>query len=399
MKFSDLSSPAFFENPYPFYEQLRAQGALVPLAPNIMITGHYAVIDTLLRDRRVGKTYMPSVVARYGESGPEQPVFQALSRMFLMMNPPLHTRLRSLLMAAFNARQIDLLREVTQSTADTLIDAFEPGAPFDLVSDYALPLPVNVICRLLDVPVEDGVKLGSAASHFGNALEAAPMDAVHLAAANEATQTLECYFKSVVEERRAKPGNDLVSALLRAEEAGETLTEDEIISNVLLLFVAGHETTSNMLGNALIALHRHPGQLARLKGDASLLPKAVGECLRFDSSVQMIVRTAFEDVEAAGHSIARGTIVFMLLGSANRDPGQFEKPDELDIGRTLQGRLLSFGAGIHHCLGARLAALELETGLGSLISRLPDLRITNLDALQWRQRNTLRGVESLKALR
>jgi cytochrome P450 len=398
MKFTDLSSPAFFENPYPFYEQLRAQGALVPLAPNVVITGHYAVIDTLLRDRRVGKTYMPSVVARYGESGPEQPVFQTLSRMFLMMNPPVHTRLRSLLMTAFNARQIDLLRDTAQSTANSLIDAFKPGAQFDLVSDYALPLPVNVICRLLDVPVEDGVKLGSAASHFGNALEAAPMDAVNLAAANEATQTLECYFKSVVEERRMKPGNDLVSALLRAEEAGESLTEDEIISNVLLLFVAGHETTSNMLGNALIALHRQPEQLARLKGDTSLLPSAAGECLRFDSSVQMIVRTAFEDVEAAGHTIARGTIVFMLVGSANRDPDQFEKPDELDIGRTIQGRLLSFGAGIHHCLGARLATLELETGLGTLISRLPDLRITNLDALQWRQRNTLRGVESLKAL-
>lgn len=399
MKFSDLSSPAFFENPYPFYEQLRAQGVLVPLAPNVVVTGHYAVINALLRDRRVGKTYMPSVVARYGESGPEQPVFQALSRMFLMMNPPVHTRLRSLLMAAFNARQIDLLREVTQSTADTLIDAFEHDVPFNLVSDYALPLPVNVICRLLDVPVEDGVKLGSAASHFGNALEAAPMDAAHLAAANEATQTLQHYFKRVVEERRTKPGNDLVSALLRAEAAGESLSEDEIISNVLLLFVAGHETTSNMLGNALIALHRHPGQLTRLKGDPSLLPGAVGECSRFDSSVQMIVRTAFEDVEAAGHTIARGTIVFMLLGSANRDPDQFEKPNELDIGRTLQGRLLSFGAGIHHCLGARLAMLELETGLGTLMSRLPDLSITNLDSLQWRQRNTLRGVESLKALR
>ncbi|MEA3093984.1 MAG: hypothetical protein QOJ04_5326, partial [Caballeronia sp.] len=121
MKFSDLSSPAFFENPYPFYEQLRAEGALVPLASNVAITGHYAVVDALLRDRRVGKTYMPSVVARYGESGPDQPVFQALSRMFLMMNPPVHTRLRSLLMAAFNARQIDLLRDVTQNTADTLI--------------------------------------------------------------------------------------------------------------------------------------------------------------------------------------------------------------------------------------------------------------------------------------
>ncbi|SOE94234.1 hypothetical protein SAMN05414139_07048 [Burkholderia sp. D7] len=398
MKFSDLSSPAFFENPYPFYERLRAEGALVPLAPNIVITGHYAVVDALLRDRRMGKTYMPSVIARYGESGPEQPVFQALSRMFLMTNPPVHTRLRSLLMAAFNARQIDLLRDVAQSTADNLIDALEPGANFDLVSDYALPLPVNVICRLLDVPVEDGVKLGSAASHFGNALEAAPMDAAHLAAANEATLALERYFAGVVEERRTKPGNDLVSALVRAEEAGESLTNDEIISNVLLLFVAGHETTSNMLGNALIALHRHPEQLALLKGDTSLLPKAVGECLRFDSSVQMIVRTAFEDLEAAGHPIARGTIVFMMVGSANRDPDQFEKPDELDIGRPVLGRLLSFGAGIHHCLGARLATLELETGLGALVSRLPDLRITNLDTLQWRQRNTLRGVESLKAL-
>ena len=398
MKFSDLSSPAFFENPYPFYERLRAEGALVPLAPNIVITGRYAVVDALLRDRRMGKTYLPSVVARYGESGPEQPVFQALSRMFLMTNPPVHTRLRSLLMAAFNARQIDLLRDVAQSTADSLIDALEPGANFDLVSDYALPLPVNVICRLLDVPVEDGVKLGSAASHFGNALEAAPMDAAHLAAANEATLALGRYFARVVEERRTKPGNDLVSALVRAEEAGESLTNDEIISNVLLLFVAGPETTSNMLGNALIALHRHPEQLALLKGDASLLPKAVGECLRFDSSVQMIVRTAFEDLEAAGHSIARGTMVFMMVGSANRDPDQFEKPDELDIGRPVLGRLLSFGAGIHHCLGARLATLELETGLGTLISRLPDLRITNLDTLQWRQRNTLRGVESLKAL-
>ncbi|WP_213776709.1 cytochrome P450 [Caballeronia sp. dw_276] len=398
MKFSDLSSPAFFENPYPFYEQLRAEAALVPLAPNVVLTGRYAIIEALLHDRRMGKTYMQSVAARYGESGYEQPVFQALSRMFLMMNPPMHTRLRSLLMKAFNARQIDLLRDIAQSTADNLIDALKPKEEFDLVSDYLFPLPVNIICRLLDVPVEDGVRLGSAASHLGNALDSAPMDAERLAAANEATLTLQRYFAGVVEQRRLKPGNDLVSALVRAEEAGESLNDDEIISNVLLLFVAGHETTSNMLGNALIALHRQPGQLALLKRDPSLLTKAVSECLRFDSSVQMIVRTALEDVEVEGVSIARGTIVFMMVGSANRDPGQFSNPDQLDIERALQGKLLSFAAGIHHCLGARLATLELEIGLGTLVSRLPDLRITNLDALQWRQRNTLRGVESLKAL-
>jgi cytochrome P450 len=398
MKFSDLSSPAFFENPYPFYEQLRAEGALVPLAPNVVLTGRFAIIEALLHDRRMGKTYMQSVAARYGESGRDQPVFQALSRMFLMMNPPMHTRLRSLLMKAFNARQIDLLREIAQSTADNLVALLKPGVEFDLVSDYLLPLPVNIICRLLDVPVEDGVRLGSAASHLGNALDSAPMDAERLAAANEATLTLQRYFAGVVEQRRLKPGGDLISALVRAEEAGESLNDDEIISNVLLLFVAGHETTSNMLGNALIALHRQPQQLELLQRDPSLVSRAVSECLRFDSSVQMIVRTALEDVEVEGVALARGTIVFMMVGSANRDPGQYSQPDQLDIERPLQGKLLSFAAGIHHCLGARLATLELEIGLGTLVSRLPNLRIPNLDALQWRQRNTLRGVESLKAI-
>jgi cytochrome P450 len=397
VKFSDLSSPAFFENPYPFYEQLRAEGAVVQLAPNVVLTGRYAIIEALLHDRRMGKTYMQSVAARYGESGRDQPVFRALSRMFLMMNPPTHTRLRGVLMKAFNARQIDLLRTVAQSTAENLINALKPGVEFDLVSDYLLPLPINIICRLLDVPLEDGVSLGSAASHLGNALDSAPLNAERLAAANEATLTLQRYFANVVEQRRLKPGNDLVSALVRAEEAGESLNDDEIISNVLLLFVAGHETTSNMLGNTLIALHRQPEQLALLQRNPSLVSRAVAECLRFDSSVQMIVRTALEEVEVEGVALASGTMVFMMLGSANRDPGHFSEPDQLNIERSLQGKLLSFAAGIHHCLGARLATLELETGLGTLVSRLPDLRITNLDALQWRQRNTLRGVESLKA--
>jgi cytochrome P450 len=398
MKFSDLSSPAFFENPYPFYEQLRGESALVPLAPNVMLTGRYAVIDALLHERRMGKTYMPSVVARYGESGREQPVFQALSRMFLMMNPPAHTRLRSLLMKAFNARQIEMLRDISQCTADSLIDAFEPGAQFDLISDYAMPLPVNIICRLLDVPVEEGVRLGAAASQLASALDAAPMDAARLAQANEATLTLERFFSGVVDTRRAKPGSDLVSSLIGAEEAGQSLTQDEIVSNVLLLFVAGHETTSNMLGNALIALHRHPKQLDLLRRDRSLMSKAINECLRFDSSVQMVVRTALEEVQAGELTLARGTMVFMMLGAANRDPEQFDRPNELDIERAIHGRPLSFGAGIHHCLGARLAMLELETGLAATLTRLPDLRVSNLDRLKWRPRNNLRGVESLMAI-
>jgi cytochrome P450 len=398
MKFSDFSSPAFFENPYPLYERMRDEGAFISFAPNSLLTGRYAVADALLHDRRMGKAYMQSVIVRYGEIAHQQPVFQALSRTFLMMNPPTHTRLRALLTKAFNARQIEKLRDISQSTADALISATAPDTDLDLVKDFALPLPVTIICRLLDVPVEDGYALGSAASQMIQVLETAPVDATRLAQANEATLTLQRYFAKVIEARRTKPGNeDLVSALIRVEEAGESLTDDEIISNLILLFTAGHETTSNMLGNAIVALHRHPEQLMRLRHDPSLMPAAVNECMRYDSATQMVVRVAHEDVELGDRSLPRGTVVFIMLGSANRDPSQFHRPDELDIGRNAQGRMLSLGAGIHYCLGARLALLELEVGLGTLLSRLPTLRLTGLDTLKWQQRNTVRGVESLTA--
>ncbi|MEI6000887.1 cytochrome P450 [Paraburkholderia bengalensis] len=397
MKFTDLSSPAYFENPYPFYDGIRSAGAFVPLAPNVVLTGRHAVIGALLPDRRMGKTYMPSVVARYGESAREQPVFQALERTFLMMNPPAHTRLRALLMKAFNARQIETLRAIAEDTTDSLLDAIAGKHEADLVSEFAMPLPLQIICRLLDVPVEDGVRFGEAASLLVSAFDLAPMPPQALARANQAALDLEAYFRAVIAQRRATPGNDIVSSLIQAEEGGERLSEDEIVSNVILLFVAGHETTSNMLGNALIALHRHPDQLAKLRGDPSLVPKAIAECARYDTAVQMVVRTAFDDVEVDGQTLARGTIVFMLLGSANRDPARFDDPDRLDIERDPSGHLLTFGAGIHYCLGARLAMMELEIALHKLLTRLPELQLTNLDTLQWHKRNNLRGVESLIA--
>ncbi len=260
-----------------------------------------------------------------------------------------------------------------------------------------MPLPVEIICGLLDIPPSDGAKLALAAGQLVHAFDLAPLDAERLAEANAAALTLEQHFAGVVEQRRTKPGTDLISALLTVEEAGESLSEEEIISNVTLLFVAGHETTSNMLGNALVSLYRQPDQLELLRRDLSQAPKAVSECLRFDGSVQMVARTALEDIETGEVSVARGTIVFMLLGAGNRDPERFDNPDRLDIGRGDQGRLLSFGAGIHYCLGARLAMLELEIALQTLLSRMPGLRIVNLDTLQWRQRNNLRGVESLLA--
>jgi cytochrome P450 len=396
MKLQDLSTPEFYHDPYPLYEKIRGHGKLFSVAPNILMTGHYDMIDAILLDRRMGKGYMESVRARYGETGPDQPVFQGLARMFLMMNPPAHTRLRALLTKAFDARQVESLRTICQEAADELVDAFPRRQAFDLVPAYCQPLPVSIICRLLDIPAADADTLAADVQQLALALEAAPLAADVLAKVNAAMLHLEDYFRRVVRDRRGRQGQDLISRLLSVEQDGEGLTEEEVVSNVILLFVAGHETTANMIGNALVALHRHPEQLRALKEQPALLPKAINECMRYDSSVQFVTRMALENTEAGGIALPKGAIVFMVLGAANRDPSRFTDADKLIIDRPESGnRLVSFGGGIHYCMGARLATMELHVALATLLARLPEMRLVNLDALQWRPRNTVRGVQAL----
>jgi hypothetical protein len=396
MNFTDFSSPAFFADPYPLYEKVRQAGSLLPVGPNARVTGRFEIIDALLRDRRMGKTYLQSVRARYGDNAVQQPVFQALSRTFLMMNPPSHTRLRALLMKAFNARQIGKLREIVEATARELVERIGTKTEFDLVSEFALPLPIEIICRLLDIPSANGTELGVAASRLVSAFDLAPLDERMLGDANEAALTLERYFQEVIEQRRITPGDDLISALVGVDDDGVTLSDDEIVSNTILLFIAGHETTSNMIGNAMVALFRQPARLDQLKHDPALIPQAVAECMRYDGSVQMVVRTALEEVVIEDVTLAPGTIVFMLIGAANRDPAVFPNPDQLDFNRGSGAPSLSFGGGIHYCLGARLALLEMEAAFGCLLARFPDMRPVNLDQLVWHRRNNLRGVQSLK---
>jgi cytochrome P450 len=395
MNFTDFSSPAFFTDPYPLYEQVRQAGALLPVGPNARVTGRFEIIDALLRDRRMGKTYLQSVRARYGDNAVQQPVFQALNRTFLMMNPPSHTRLRALLMKAFNARQIGKLREIVETTARELVERIGTKAEFDLVSEFALPLPIEIICRLLDIPSAHGTELGVAASRLVSAFDLAPLDERMLGEANDAASTLERYFQKVIEQRRITAGDDLISALVGVDDDGATLSDDEIVSNTILLFIAGHETTSNMIGNAMVALFRQSARLDELKRDAALIPQAVVECMRYDGSVQMVVRTALEEVVIGDVTLTPGTIVFMLIGAANRDPAVFANPDQLDFNRGSGAPSLSFGGGIHYCLGARLALLEMEAAIGCLLARFPDMRTVNLDQLVWHRRNNLRGVQSL----
>ncbi|MBN3808235.1 cytochrome P450 [Paraburkholderia sp. Ac-20347] len=395
MQFSDFTSPAFFANPYPAYEKIRAAGALLPIAPQVFVTGRFDVIDALLRDPRMGKTYLQSVAARYSEAATARPVFQSLNRTLLMMNPPTHTRLRALLMKTFNARQMEKLRDTVDATTRALLDAIGTNTGFDLMRDFALPLPVRIICQLLDVPLEDAHALAGAAGRLVAAFDLAPLDAQTLSAADEAALTLERYFLNVIEQRRALHADDLISALLHVEVDGARLTDEEVVSNAVLLFIAGHETTSNMIGNTMLALFRHRDQYQTLQNDRTLLPRAIAECLRYDGAVQMVVRTAFDDIDVGDARLARGSVVFMLIGAANRDPQAFAQPDQLDFARDDTAKSLSFGAGIHYCLGARLAMLEMEVAIGHLLDRFPALQAENLDALVWQHRNNLRGVTAL----
>jgi cytochrome P450 len=396
MKLADLASPEFFQNPYPLYEKLRSEGPLLTVGPNKMLTGRYGVIEELFHDRQIGRNYLPSVRARYGEEGLRQPAFLGFARMLSQLNPPAHTRLRSLTIKAFNARQIERLRDVAQATAHRLIDSFASGSQdtADLMSAYAQPLPIEIISGMMDVPVGHNSHFSTALKQMFRLLEPMPLDPKELAKTNDAYLMLARYFSEIVNARRKQPGNDLISLLISTEEDGQMLTHDEIVANVIMLYLGGHETTANMIGNALIALQRHPHQFNALKNDPAKLPNAILECLRYDGSVQLTARMARADTEIHGIRIPRDTHVFMALGAANRDPEKFANPDRLDIERELP-RPMTFGAGIHHCLGYRLALLELEVALGVLLSRLPNLTLTGLDELRWLPSSAIRGVEQL----
>jgi len=394
----DFRSPAFIADPYPLYARLREQAPVYALGPQTWLVTGYHDADQVLRDSRLGKDF-PSVLARrYGRDMGGEPVFRIVNAFLLLMNPPAHTRLRGLVSKAFSVRQANELRVLTQRLAEGLVDDWIGLGQADLVDVFNYPLTVRVICAMLDIELEHSLAFQTETQALVKTFELAPLSAAELASANAAATRFDEFFREVCRQRRQRPGGDLVSLLLRAEEGGERLSEDEIIANIVLLFTAGHETTANMLGNALSLLFRHPEQLARLKAEPGLLPKAVEECLRFDTSVQIAARVALEPLELRGARIAAGDTVYLALGAANRDPAVFDEPDRFDIDRpesTLK-KALSFGGGAHYCLGARLARIELETALETLFRRLPGLDIPP-HGLQWKPTFTVRGLESLPA--
>ena len=319
---------------------------------------------------------------------------ETAGRTMLFIDPPDHTRLRNLVNRAFTARRIEALRSHIREIVKGLLDDIEASGrdTFDLVNEVAYPLPVTVICEMLGVPWQDWDQFHRWSSALVVTLDPVMSDEV-LGPANEAALAFADYFTGLLADRRARPRDDLLTAMIAAEDRGERLTEQELLAMCILLLIAGHETTVNLIANGMIALLHHRDQLERLTASPSLIRSATEEFLRYDSPVQFLGRTLMEDVEIGGRHIRRGEQVVPVIGAANRDPAQFSEPHMLDIGRT-DNRHLSFGGGIHFCLGAPLARAEGQITMAELVARFPKLELAT-EILERRETVTLRGLRSL----
>ena len=363
----------------------------------LYVASRQADITTILRDKHFGKDFIGRMTRRAGPQILEEPVYRCMSRWMLQLDPPDHGRLRRLVVRAFSARRIEDMRPRIQAIVDDIINHVEPRSHMDLIADFAYRLPVTVICDMLGIPEGDREIFHASSRTGGRLLDLAPLSPAEIQQQNAFNLSMADYFQQMFELRRHHPGDDLRTHLVQAEEAGDKLTNEELTANIILLFGAGHETTVNLIGNGLLALHRNPDQLRLLRDDPSLAPNAVEELLRYDSSVQVTGRTTLEDVdEIGGIPLAKGQSVVCLLGSANRDPAVYADPDKLDIRRT-DIRPLSFGGGIHYCVGAQLARLEGEIAINTLLRRLPNLRIDDIEHPDWRQTFVLRGLNKLPA--
>jgi len=391
-------SPEFIRDPYPSYDKLRTHAPVLHLpALNGYLVSRNADAALVLRDKRFGKDYVTRITRRFGPEALNEPVYRAMGRWMLTQDPPDHTRLRGLVVKAFTARRVEDMRPKIQAIVDDSIDRVIGQGRMDLISDFAFRLPVIVICDMLGIPETDREIFFKRERTGGRLLDPVPLSRAEIDEANAAHANSEAYFQRLFDLRRREPGDDLTTQLVQAEEAGSKLSNEELTANIILLFGAGHETTVNLIGNALLALHRNPDQLELLKSNLSLMPNAIEEFLRYDSSVQLTYHVAMEDVEIGGVKIPQGDNVMCLLGSANHDPAVYpDHPDRLDITRP-NVRPLSFGGGIHFCLGAQLARLEAEVALTTLLRRIPNLRIDDVENPKWRPTFVLRGLKELPA--
>jgi cytochrome P450 len=392
----DPLAPEVIADPYPYYHRLRSVDPVHRSPLGFYLVTRHADVTSVLRDKRFGKDFVGRMIRRRGEEIFDEPVYRSMRHWMLQQDPPDHARLRGLVVQAFTARRVDDMRPRIQEIVDLTLERLAAKRRGDLIADFAFRLPVTVICEMLGIPSDHHEMFFTGARDGGRLLDPVPLSRTELDAANAGHLASQAYFQQLFELRRREPGDDLTTKLVQAEEQGSKLSNEELTANIILLFGAGHETTVNLIGNGLLALFRHPDQLRLLREDPALIANAIEEFLRYDSSVQTTGRVALEDVEVGGTMIPKGEALLCLLGAANRDPAVYPEPDRLDITRP-SIRPLSFGGGIHFCLGAQLARIEAEVAILALLRRLPDLRLDNPARPDWRQTFVLRGLKKLPA--
>jgi cytochrome P450 len=398
-----LQDPTLRANPYPFYERLRSNAPVhwdARMGMGGWVLTRHADVMAALRDPHVsaerleppeGTDWLPP---EYREAARQ--VFRAMPHQLLFLEPPDHTRLRGLVSKAFTPRLVEAWRPRIVQLANELLDPVQEAGWMDVIASLAYPLPAIVIAELLGVPTEDREQFIRWSSDFGGFLDSSTLTPGEAMSALQGVADFMEYFRGIIAGRRSAPREDLLQALLTARERDDALTEDELLANLVLLLAAGHGTTTHLIGNGLLALLRQPEQYQRLFENPGLIASAVAELLRFDSPVQLTGRQVREDIIIGGTTLSAGQHFTAILGAANRDPDQFPDPDRLDVGRA-ENRQLSFGYGIHFCLGAPLAKLEGEIVLSAVTRRLPQLRLADgaESALEWQPSIVFRGLKSL----
>ena len=392
----DPRRPEVIADPFPVFQELREQA---PLYRSSVLGGwvltRYDDVKLAISDRRFSADRMRPFFAQLPVSSQTAyaTLRDSISRWAVFHDPPEHTRLRGLMNKAFTARAIERLEPRIRILIDRLLDQVVDDGEMDLIADLAYPLPASVILDMLGLPCDDLDRIKVWSDELALFVGSSVNTPDKYQRATDSITAMNEYFLRAIQRRRHTPGDDLLTSLLAAQEQGDLLSDDELVATCVLLVFAGHETTTNLIGNGILALLRHPAELARLRNEPGLMPLAVEELLRFDGPAASVVRIATEEILLHGQTIRPGERVFAMLNAANRDPRQFVNPDTLDIARK-ENRHLAFGQGIHFCIGAPLARMEAKLAITAILQRCPNLALQSMP-LNWSNSLVLRGVRSL----
>ncbi len=379
-------------NPYPLYHELRTADPVHRSELGMWILTRYDDCWAVLRDPRFGKNYVRMVEQRFGTEWRKHAALTGAEHSMVNVSGPEHTRLRKLVSKGFTPRMIQRLEPTIEATVARLLEPFAESGGGDILQAVGFPLPVTIIGEMLGIPEADRAEFRSLVRDVVGILEMRPT-AAQVAAANKAQLAIRAYFLALIAEKQRRPDDGLLSALVRVDDDGDRLSDDELVTMSVLLFAAGFETTTNLLGNGLLALLRAPDQIERLRADAALFANLPEEFLRYDGTVQMVNRVTESEVEVGGVTIPAGQVVFAAIGAGNHDPARYDHPDEFDVTRT-DIQPLSFGGGVHFCLGAALARSEIRITVRALLDRFAEIELDGEPA-RFQDRLTLRGLPRL----